>query len=212
MGEFVSHEPCPKCGSKDNLARYKDGSGYCFGCEYFSLDANDFPTSSDHVIGTYSPLSKRKISLETCKFFDYRVGLVNNESVQIANYKNAEGRIVAQKIRSKDKKFKWGGKEKNTGLYGKWLWKPNKKLTIVITEGEIDALSVAESQHCAWPVVSISTGAGPQTKRQIAKEIEYLNAFKQVVFLFDSDEVGRKTAKECALNCFSDSSSSQYPL
>ena len=33
---FVGHEPCPKCGSKDNLARYESGSGYCFGCgEYF---------------------------------------------------------------------------------------------------------------------------------------------------------------------------------
>lgn len=33
---YVGHEPCPKCGSKDNLARYESGSGYCFGCgEYF---------------------------------------------------------------------------------------------------------------------------------------------------------------------------------
>lgn len=32
---FVHHEPCPACGSKDNLARYESGSGYCFGCGYF---------------------------------------------------------------------------------------------------------------------------------------------------------------------------------
>ena len=31
---FVRHEPCPSCGSKDNLARYSDGHGYCFGCHY----------------------------------------------------------------------------------------------------------------------------------------------------------------------------------
>lgn len=31
---FIKHEPCPKCGSRDNLARYSDGSGYCFGCGY----------------------------------------------------------------------------------------------------------------------------------------------------------------------------------
>ena len=35
MEEFIRHEPCPKCGSKDNLARYTDGHGYCFGCEYY---------------------------------------------------------------------------------------------------------------------------------------------------------------------------------
>ena len=32
---FIGHEPCPKCGSKDNLARYSDGHGYCYGCEYW---------------------------------------------------------------------------------------------------------------------------------------------------------------------------------
>lgn len=34
MGNYVRHEPCPKCGSRDNLARYDDGSGYCFGCAH----------------------------------------------------------------------------------------------------------------------------------------------------------------------------------
>lgn len=31
---FVRHEPCPRCGSKDNLGRYSNGGGYCFGCGY----------------------------------------------------------------------------------------------------------------------------------------------------------------------------------
>ena len=30
----MGHEPCPRCGSSDNLGRYLDGSGYCFGCGY----------------------------------------------------------------------------------------------------------------------------------------------------------------------------------
>lgn len=32
MGVFLHHEPCPRCGSRDNLARYDDGSAWCFGC------------------------------------------------------------------------------------------------------------------------------------------------------------------------------------
>ena len=32
--DFVQHEPCPNCKSRDNLARYSDNSAYCFGCEY----------------------------------------------------------------------------------------------------------------------------------------------------------------------------------
>lgn len=36
MGVFVRHEPCPRCGSRDNLARYEDGSAHCFGgCGYW---------------------------------------------------------------------------------------------------------------------------------------------------------------------------------
>lgn len=31
---FKQHEPCPACGSRDNLARYMSGSAYCFGCGY----------------------------------------------------------------------------------------------------------------------------------------------------------------------------------
>lgn len=34
MGKFVKHSPCPRCGSRDNLATYHDGSGYCFGCGF----------------------------------------------------------------------------------------------------------------------------------------------------------------------------------
>lgn len=34
MGVFVKHESCPRCGSRDNLGRYEDGSAWCFGCHY----------------------------------------------------------------------------------------------------------------------------------------------------------------------------------
>ena len=33
--EFSHHEPCPKCGSRDNLGVWKDGHKYCFGCGYW---------------------------------------------------------------------------------------------------------------------------------------------------------------------------------
>ena len=31
----VRHELRPECGSRDNLGRYSDGHGYCFGCGYY---------------------------------------------------------------------------------------------------------------------------------------------------------------------------------
>jgi len=34
MATFVKHESCPRCGSRDNLARYSDGGAFCFGCRF----------------------------------------------------------------------------------------------------------------------------------------------------------------------------------
>ena len=38
MGKIVQYnQPCPFCGSKDNVQYYEDGTGYCFGgnCKKF---------------------------------------------------------------------------------------------------------------------------------------------------------------------------------
>ena len=32
MAEFSHHEPCPSCGSRDNVGVWEDGGKYCFGC------------------------------------------------------------------------------------------------------------------------------------------------------------------------------------
>ncbi len=43
MARFVRHESCPKCGSRDNLGVYDDGSKWCFGCHYYEgRDASNF--------------------------------------------------------------------------------------------------------------------------------------------------------------------------
>lgn len=35
MSSFLRHDPCPQCGSRDNLGVWDDGHKYCFGCSYF---------------------------------------------------------------------------------------------------------------------------------------------------------------------------------
>ena len=46
--EFITHEPCPICNSRDNLARYSDGHGYCFGCGHYEKGKEDMEeTESD---------------------------------------------------------------------------------------------------------------------------------------------------------------------
>ena len=50
MGACVGHEPCPKCGSRDNLARYDDGGAWCFGCHYWEPPTHFVPIGEDPVM------------------------------------------------------------------------------------------------------------------------------------------------------------------
>ena len=142
-------------------------------------------------------IPKRKITEETCRKWGYGVGTFKREGVQVASYKDLEGNIVAQKIRTASKDFAWTGDHSKVGLYGQWLWRGHGK-KVVVTEGELDALSVSEAQDNKWPVVSVPDGASSAAK-SISKAIEWLEKYEQVVFMFDMDEPGQKAARECAM-------------
>lgn len=212
----IGHEPCPACGSRDNLARYSDGHGFCFGCQHYEHSSSpstvQHPSTrvpnhtgailSEQLItdGVYADLTKRGITEDTCRHFGYTKGKYHGRSCQIANYHDAAGVLVAQKLRfapnpdgSKD--FMVIGDLKQASFFGSHLYGKGKM--IVITEGEIDALSVAQTQQCKWPVVSLPTGAAG-ARRSIAKNLDYLSNFESVVLMFDNDEPGRKAAQECA--------------
>lgn len=204
--EFVDHEPCPKCGSDNNLARYSDGHAYCFtqGCGHYekgegeATHTNNRRRMSDDLIdvGSAQALGKRKLTKETCEKWGYTVAEHFGTKVQIANFRDSTGRIVGQKVRYPNKDFVFLGDIKESGLYGQHLWRDGGKM-VVITEGELDALSVSQAQGNRWPVVSIPNGTNG-AKKAIASEMKWLDKFETVVLMFDMDEPGREAAQECA--------------
>jgi twinkle protein len=142
-------------------------------------------------------LQKRGIDIETCQKYKYLCGEDDHgRPVQLATYFDKEGRQVAQKVRYPDKKFRWTGEPQNALLFGQQLWGEGGR-RIVVTEGEIDALSVAQVQGLKWPVVSVPNGA-QGARKDLAKHIEYLETFDEVVLMFDQDESGEEAAAECA--------------
>jgi len=199
----TGHEPCPSCGSSDNLARYDDGHAFCFSidCDHYehgttattsSVLVNNSNSLYSRIAGSVGPLLKRGISEETCKKYSYTIGEYQGAKCQIASFIKG-GVVVGQKIRLKGKDFRTLGD--CSGLWGKHLWSTGKK--IVITEGEIDALSVAESQNCKYPVVSIPNGV-KSAKKAIAKDLEWLLGFDEIILMFDMDPQGQKAATEVA--------------
>lgn len=151
---------------------------------------------SNFIIGEVTALTQRNITEETCQKWDYRVGNYNGRPVQIATYKELDGTLVAQKIRFPNKDFMVLGDASRMGLYGMHLWKDGGKM-VVVTEGEIDALSVSQAQSNKWPVVSVPNGAQGSPKA-VGKNIAWLEKFEKVVFMFDMDAAGQAAAKACA--------------
>tara|TARA_R100000700_G_C3178157_1_gene153729 strand:- start:1953 stop:3626 length:1674 start_codon:yes stop_codon:yes gene_type:complete len=201
----LRHEPCPSCGSKDNLARYDDGHAFCFSidCDHYEY-ADRSPSSNNQnqtqknkgtftpVAGEFKEIPKRKISESTCRKFGYKIGKYEGKSAHLATFIR-DGKVVGQKVRLKGKDFRSLGD--CSDLWGQHLWGNGKK--ICITTGELDALSVAEAQNCKWPVVSIPNG-DKSAKKVVAKNLEWLLGFEETILMFDMDSSGQKAAKEVA--------------
>lgn len=198
--EFVQHEPCPACGSKDNLARYTDGHGYCFGCKYYET-GNGEPLPevkrAENLIDVEtSALKRRGINEDTCRFWGYGIGTFQGQTVQVAQYVK-DGTVVAQKLRFPSKDFLTLGDFKKAPLYGQHLWRDGGRMVTVV-EGEVDALTVSQLFGNKWPVVSVPSGAAGALKA-FQNNLEWLEKFDTVVIMFDDDEPGRKAARECAM-------------
>lgn len=204
--EFIEHTQCTECGSSDGNAVYTDHT-YCFVCHAHKQlgDQNEGTKSpkeirpagvfNDWIAGEYVDLRKRCISSETCKDMGYQIGEYHGQPCHIANIYNDKGQKVAQKLRLPNKEFRVLGDLKAGGLVFENKCKANGK-RVVVTEGEIDALSY-RTVAPSWQVVSVPNGAAGATKA-IKRSLEFLESFEEVVFMFDSDEAGMEAARQCA--------------
>ncbi len=201
--KFLHHSPCESCGSRDNLGVWEDHT-YCFGCQQYKTLNGELPKTKEKtefknmIDGIVEALPSRKINSDTCKKFNYQTGTYNGQPVHIANYYDKDYNIVAQKLRFQDKKFLWLGDVDKITLFGQNLWRDGgEKSKVIITEGEIDALSVSAVQQNKWPVVSVPSGA-TSAKKFIKRELEWLSKFQSIILMFDEDEAGKSAVIECA--------------
>lgn len=210
---FVGHEPCPECGSSDNLSRYSDGHAFCFGCEHYEPSTENPVEGSPHskpqqqkrkaagmITGSYTDLASRGLRQDTLRKFRYQVGEYRGQPCHVAPYMNRKGEIVAQHLRlPKDadgnKEMPWLGDTKQIfQLFGQSAWGSGGR-KIVVTEGEIDAMTVAQVQDLKWPVVGVP---GTKSEKYIQRASDWLETFDQVIFMFDGDDPGREAARSCA--------------
>ena len=200
---LLSKGPCGECGSSDACATYDDGHTHCYSCgtthrgggpaaEPRAKNAPGvIPTSEIEIRG----IPSRSLTEETCRKWGYGQARYKGRWHQVAQYRK-NGAVVAQHLRDAKKEMPWVGNAKAAGLFGQHLWRPGQR-RVVITEGEVDAMSVSQVQQHKWPVVSIK-GGSTAAADNVRRELEWVLSFDEVVIAFDMDAPGRAAAEEVA--------------
>ena len=200
---FLCHEHCSACGSSDAIARYDDGHGFCFSCEqYFpgdgqgavvELEAARVPAGFvDHQP---MDLRSRGVRAATCRMAGYGVATLHGEQVQVADYRDAKGTLVAQKVKAPGKRFSVVGNGSHLSCWQMHRYKPGGK-RITIFEGETDCLKWLD-MFPKYPAVSLPSGASGGRKA-VARDIDFFESFSEVLVCMDRDEAGAKAAEEIA--------------
>ena len=206
QGTFIQHEACPECGSKDNLARYSTGQGYCFGCSYWEAPTGEgrveakitteVTSKMELFTGNSGAIVDRGINADVVK--KYGVTLQYGEDGLIKKhcypYHNVDGEHLGNKVRTTDTKdFMYDGNSKDVGLFGENVFKGGGKY-ITVCEGELDAMSVHQMFGNKYASVSLRTGS-KGAKNDIKRSLEYLESFDAVVLCFDTDVAGKEAVR-----------------
>ena len=201
----------PACGSSDARQLYEDMTSFCFSCEkFFPKDESDKVSDNFEQEDEVKPTFKKKQSLEeiaeyrsrgfkergitkhVCEFYGVKVSVDPQGEIDTHYYPYDNEK--AYKVRKLPKDFTWVGK--SLGLFGKDAFNGGGR-RLIITEGEIDALSCAQASMTRYqkiyPSVAISSAA---MTKSLLENREWIRSFNEVILCFDEDEAGRKAAEE----------------
>ena len=214
----LTKQPCEACGSSDAKSYREDGSGYCFSCTTNFKSKDNVMTEVTHArttndddfgfttmdgveaIANYKsyPISSRGLSQEVIDHYGVKMETSSDGKPSAHLYPYTKnGQVVAYKKRTLPKDFSVVGKFKGIELFGQSVSTTGKML--VITEGELDAMAVAqafyEKYKRFYAVVSIPSASMVNC---ILENREWVRRFETVVLLFDQDEAGKEATDKAA--------------
>lgn len=210
MGKIIrKNKPClnTECGSSDARQIYEDGTSFCFSCQSFfpKIASEEFEIETPKYSSENKKLTideikelptrgfrERNITKTVAEFFDVKVSYGENGEVDAHYYPYDDNK--AYKVRKLPKTFYWV--HKSEGLFGKSKFNSSGK-RLIITEGEIDALSVAQASYekykKIYPVVALSSAS---MTKSLLENREWIRSFNEVVLCLDNDEAGLKATNE----------------
>lgn len=179
-------------------------------------------------IGEYQTLDlpDRKLKKYALEYFGVKIGVSQEDGkTPISHhypYYNSDDELVGYKNRIIENKKMWSiGELKLATFFGWPQAKAAAGSTLYITEGECDAVALyqilkdanaaTEYRDRNPPIVSLPKGAGHAAAALATMLPEIKKHFKDVTFVFDTDDAGRKAATEC-LRVYPDAKVAPLPV
>jgi len=186
-----SHLPCDHCNSSDALSTYDDGHSFCFSCnQYFPGEDNG--SRSDDTF-TYQSMPEWR-GIYSSTFNHYGIKAKVNISGTIAEigfpYSNGSFKIR----RFNEKAFYSKGDISKAGLFGRDKFPAGSHKYIIVTEGELDAISCYQTTH----VPSVSVQSASSGLRDATSDRGYLDSFQRIYLAFDADDPGHELLRKVA--------------
>lgn len=181
----------------------RDGeTWHCIRCGYIEKNGEEMKDLPIESFLSFSSLKDRKIREDTCKFYGVKVSFneTNGEIEQHYYPVTKKGVITGYKIRKLPKQFFSNGDTKGTiELFGQYVASKGGK-KVLITGGELDALSAFQMLLDKYPnftpaVVSLPKG---ENTSSIKDNMDFLLSFEEIIIYTDMDEPGRKAADDIA--------------
>lgn len=206
---FIKHVNCDACGSSDANAVYSDGSTFCFSCRKSAPKGSEDTEVEFKVVQSQLTLDEidalpvdtfRGISKNVLYNCGVKVEYDENRNIVSHYYPlTHNNKVKAYKKRIvSTKEFRVVGKLDVPQLFNQVNC--GKRKNLVITEGEIDCLSLLEmltKAKAQFDVVSIVNGA-QSARRNIASNLDFVNSYDKVFLAFDNDEPGIEASKDVA--------------
>lgn len=208
VSEIIGDTFCPQCRSEgrdktgNHLILFSNGNKVCNRCGYKELP-NKEPAMEKTPLSEVSSLPfrtlhDRKLNQKTCEHFGVRVSVNESNGDIDAHYYpvSKDGRISGYKKRTLPKVFSAAGDTKGTvELFGQMAC-PKSGKRLLITGGELDALSawqMLNEKYSQYPQAVVSLPKGENTSA-IKDNLPFILAFDEVLIYTDMDDAGRKAA------------------
>ena len=221
MGRIVKpNQPCPVCPSSDAYQIYEDGGSTCFSCgkswkkaptkgsdekeEFQETETKTVKAASLKIkskkhkpkpveeIETYPTkgFKERGITRVVAAHYGVKVSYDKDGIMDCHYYPYGTAEKRGYKTRILPKvDFIFSGKF--GGLFGRELFAGGGK-RLIITEGEIDAMTVAQATFDRYkkfyPIVSLPMSTGTSA---LLEDRDWIRSFQEVILWLDNDEAGK---------------------